>query len=132
MKRQADSQPPIDNLKPLLNAEDVLALQKIASTIRVDDALIDYSLEVANQTRSNEYLSLGVSPRGTIMLYRAAQARALLHGRDYCIPDDIKQLIIPVFAHRVVVNTRNVSTLRKSFQTEAILQEILDSVEVPL
>ena len=66
------------------------------------------------------------------MLYRAAQARAFLKGRDYCVPDDIKQLVIPVFAHRVVVSTRYTSTLRKADQAEAILQEILDSVEVPL
>ncbi len=132
LRAYSDSQPPIDDLQPVLNVADVLELQKLVPTVRMDEALVDYALAVAHQTRSSEYLSLGVSPRGNIMLYRAAQARAVLLGRDYCIPDDIKQLIIPVFAHRVVVNTRYVSTLRKSFQAEAVLQEILDTVAVPL
>ena len=132
LRAQAGMEPPIDELRPVMSGADVLELQKIVPTVRVDEALMDYALEAANRTRSHDHLSLGVSPRGTIMLYRAAQARALLKGRDYCIPDDIKQLIIPVFAHRVVVNTRYVSTLRKSFQAEAILQEILDSIEIPL
>ena len=132
LRAQAGMEPPIDELRPVMSGADVLELQKIVPTVRVDEALMDYALETANRTRSHDHLSLGVSPRGTIMLYRAAQARALLKGRDYCIPDDIKQLIIPVFAHRVVVNTRYVSTLRKSFQAEAILQEILDSIEIPL
>ena len=75
---------------------------------------------------------LGVSPRGTVMLHRAAQARAFLEGRDYCLPDDFKQLIIPVFSHRVVVSSRYVSTQKKSEQTEAILREILDTTRVPV
>jgi MoxR-like ATPase len=67
-----------------------------------------------------------------MMLYRAAQALALLEGRDFCLPDDFKRLAIPVFAHRIIVSSRYASTLRKSDQAEVILQEILDSTEVPL
>jgi MoxR-like ATPase len=66
------------------------------------------------------------------MLHRAAQAHAFLHGRDFCVPDDFKRLIVPAFAHRVVVNTRYVSTQKKSEQAEIILREIMDSVRVPL
>ncbi len=132
LRAQSSTRSPIDDLKPILSGEDILAMQMIVPQARMDDSLVDYALAVASRTRENEYLSLGVSPRGTIMLYRAAQARALMHGRDYCTPDDIKQLIVPVFAHRVVVNTRYVSTQRKSFQAETILEEILNSVEVPL
>ena len=66
------------------------------------------------------------------MLQRAAQARAFLEGRDYCLPDDFKQLILPVFAHRVVVNTRYATTQKKSAQAEAILREILETTRVPL
>jgi MoxR-like ATPase len=100
--------------------------------VRVDEALVDYALAIVNRTRTNEHLSLGVSPRGSMMLHRAAQALAYLEGRSYCVPDDIKRLVIPVFAHRVVVSTRYASTLRKTDQAEAVLQDILDSVEVPL
>jgi len=66
------------------------------------------------------------------MLQRAAQARAYIEGRDYCVPDDFKKLILPVFAHRVVVNTRYASTQKKSTHAEAILSEIVESTRVPL
>ena len=85
-----------------------------------------------DRTRTSEQLSLGVSPRGSVMLHRAAQARAFLEGRDYCLPDDFKKLIVPVFAHRVVVSSRYVSTQKKSEQAEAILRDILETTRVPL
>jgi len=122
----------LDTLQPILNADDILALQKQVHTVRVDESLLDYALTVAQQTRQHEHLSLGVSPRGTLMLHKAAQALALLEGRDYCLPDDIKQLIVPVFAHRLVVNARTASTLRASEQAKAILEDILHNVEIPL
>jgi MoxR-like ATPase len=87
---------------------------------------------VVERTRRTEQLTLGVSPRGLLMLQRAAQARAFLEGREYCTPDDFKQLITPVFAHRVVVNTRFATTQKKSAQVEAILREIIDATRVPL
>jgi len=93
---------------------------------------MDYALAIVQRTRAHEYLTLGVSPRGSMMLYRAAQALAFLEGRDFCLPDDFKRLVIPVFAHRLIVSTRYTSTLKKSDQAEAILQEIVDSTEVPL
>ena len=132
LRAHGNSREPLENLQPVMTAEEVLRMQEEVRRVRVDDALMDYALAIAQHTRANEHLSLGVSPRGTLMLYRAAQARAFLEGRDFCVPDDIKQLVIPVFAHRVVVSTRYTSTLRKADQAEAILQEILDSVEVPL
>jgi MoxR-like ATPase len=98
----------------------------------VDESLLDYALEIVERTRQTEQLSLGVSTRGALMLHRAAQAHAFLHGRDFCVPDDFKRLIVPVFAHRVVVNTRYVSTQKKSEQAEIILREIMDTVRVPL
>ncbi len=123
---------PTDGIKPVMEAHDVMAMQDAVHTVRVDESLLDYALEIVERTRQSEQLSLGVSPRGSLMLHRAAQARALLEGRDYCIPDDFKQLILPVFAHRVVVNTRYVSTAKKTEQAEAILSEIIESTAVPL
>ena len=119
-------------LPAIMEAVDVAAMQESASQVRVDDSLLDYALEVVERTRQSEQLNLGVSPRGAVMLHRAAQARAFLEGRDYCIPDDFKQLILPVFAHRVVVSSKYVSTQKKSAQAEGILAEILESVRVPL
>ena len=123
---------PVDEIQPVMDAADVLAMQEQVSQVRVDDSLLDYALEVIERTRQSEQLSLGVSPRGAVMLHRAAQGRAFLDGRDYCLPDDFKRLILPVFAHRVVVSSRYVSTQKKSAQAEAILSEILDSIRVPL
>ena len=85
-----------------------------------------------NRTRKSDHLALGVSPRGTLMLQRAAQARAFLDGRDFCLPDDFKHLTVAVFSHRVVASARHASLQKKSETTENVLREIVDSVPVPL
>jgi len=116
----------------VMDAADVVRMQEAVGRVRAEEALLDYALAIVERTRSDERIILGVSPRGTVMLHRAAQARAYLDGRDYLVPDDVKRLVVPVFAHRIVLNSRYVSTQRKSEQTESILQEILDSTRVPL
>ena len=121
-----------EEITPLMDAAGVLAVQEAVSRVKVDDSLLEYALDIVERTRQTEQLSLGVSPRGSVMLHRAAQARAFLQGRDYCLPDDFKRLIVPVFAHRVVVSSRYVSTQKKSEQAEAILGEILETTRVPL
>jgi MoxR-like ATPase len=121
-----------EDIKPLMDAADVFAMQEAVSRVKVDESLLDYALEIVDRTRQTEQLTLGVSPRGAVLLHRAAQARAFLEGRDYCLPDDFKKLIVPVFAHRVVVSSRYVSTQKKSEQAEAILGEILETTRVPL
>jgi MoxR-like ATPase len=98
----------------------------------VDESLADYMLAIVDRTRDHESLALGVSPRGAQALYRAAQALALVEGRRFAIPDDIKRLVVPVFAHRVVVNTRMAPAQRASEVADRILQDILTLVEVPL
>ncbi|HJY85724.1 MAG TPA: MoxR family ATPase [Candidatus Acidoferrales bacterium] len=122
----------IARIQPVMEAQDIVAIQEAVEGVRVDDALLDYGLEIVTRTRQLDQLSLGVSPRGAVMLRRAAQARAFSEGRDFCLPDDFKQLILPVFGHRVLVNTRYASTQRKSEQAEAILSEIVESTRVPL
>lgn len=122
----------VDRLEPVADVSDVLAMQEAVMRIRVDGSLHDYALEIVNRTRKSDQLALGVSPRGTLMLQRAAQARAFLEGREYCLPDDFKQLAIAVFSHRVVASTRHASLQKKSETTETVLREIVDSVRVPL
>ncbi|HYE25613.1 MAG TPA: MoxR family ATPase [Clostridia bacterium] len=122
----------LEELRPVLSGEDILQLQEEVQQVRVDDSLVDYALVIVKRTRESEHLSLGVSPRGSLMLYQAAQALAFLEGRTFCTPDDFKQLAVPTFAHRVVVNARYSSTLKKADQTEQILHDIVDSVPVPL
>ena len=89
-------------------------------------------MRIVTATRSSEMLDLGVSPRGTLALFRAAQALALTEDRIYCIPDDIKRLVIPVFAHRLTVSSRYSSAMRRSEEAEAVLREIMKTVSVPL
>ncbi len=119
-------------IAPVLSAEEIIELQTFVSRIAVDDTLVDYMLAIVEKTRAHDSLSLGVSPRGAQALYRATQALALVEGRDYAIPDDIKRLVVPVFAHRVVVNTRLALTQRTADLSDRILEEILTHVEVPL
>ncbi|HEY1205079.1 MAG: MoxR family ATPase [Bryobacteraceae bacterium] len=118
--------------EPALTAEEVLQLQSWASHVTVDDALVDYMLAIVEKTRTHESLALGVSPRGAQALYRAAQALAMVEGRDYAVPDDVKRLAVPIFAHRVVVNTRLALTQRTADMNDRILEEILTLVDVPL
>jgi MoxR-like ATPase len=122
----------LDNVRPVLTGEEVVGMQAEVNQVRVDDSLVNYTLEIVRRTRESEYLSLGVSPRGALMLYRAAQARAYVEGRTYCTPDDFKPLVVPVFAHRVVVNALYTSSMKKSEQSETVLREIVESVPVPV
>ena len=89
-------------------------MQEAVTRIKVDSSLHDYALDIVNLTRKSDQLALGVSPRGTLMLQRAAQARAFLDGRDFCLPDDFKQLAVAVFAHRVVASARSRVRYRKN------------------
>jgi len=115
-----------------LLAEDVLRLQEAVHRVAVEEALVDYMLAIVDKTRNHESLALGVSPRGSQALYRAVQALALLDGRDYATPDDVKRLAVPLFAHRVVVNTRTTLVQRRADVGERIIEEILSQVDVPL
>jgi MoxR-like ATPase len=116
-----------------ITSSELMALQDLAATVRVDESLVDYMLAIVERTRSHESLVLGVSPRGAQALYRAAQAMAAVDGRDYVMPDDVKRMVAPVCAHRVLVNSRAAFLgAPASASAEAVLGEILASVEVPL
>jgi MoxR-like ATPase len=121
-----------EQARAVLSAADIVRLQELAQRVMVDEALVDYMLAIVEKTRNHESLALGVSPRGGQALFRATQALALADGRDYAIPDDVKRLVVPAFAHRVVVNTRVALTQRGADSAGRILQEILSQVDVPL
>jgi MoxR-like ATPase len=124
---------PLDSVRPVLGGAEVAELQRAVHEVSVDDALVDYLMRVVEATRNTETLDLGVSPRGTLALFRAAQALAITEGRDYCLPDDIKRLVLPVFAHRLVVSSRFSSTLRRSSEeAEEVLRDIMKTISVPL
>jgi len=129
--RRAGEMPGLE-VQPVLSAEEVIEIQSWVPQVKVEEALIDYMLAIVEKTRTHEAFSLGVSPRGAQALYRATQALAMLEGRDYALPDDVKRLVVPVFAHRVVINTRVVLAHRGSDLSDRILEELLTTVEVPL
>jgi MoxR-like ATPase len=119
----------LEELKPVMSAAEIVALQDKVPSIKMDNALIEYILNIVEATRNDEDLHLGVSPRGALALTQACQAGALLKGRDYVIPDDVKELVIPVCAHRVISKTylhngdANV--------TARVLQRVLDETATP-
>ncbi|HEY8560434.1 MAG TPA: MoxR family ATPase [Pyrinomonadaceae bacterium] len=123
---------PLEFVRAVMSEEDVLELQRLSSEVRVDDALVEYLLSIVEQTRAVETIELGISPRGTLALFRSAQALALIEGRDFCIVDDVKRLVLPVFAHRIVVNSRSTNLKHKTREAEQLLHDILQKTRVPI
>jgi MoxR-like ATPase len=130
--RDREYSDPLNDVRPIMSASEIVELQQSVADVSVDDALVEYLMRIVAATRDSEMLDLGVSPRATLSLFRAAQALALTEERSYCIPDDIKRLVLPVFAHRILVSTRFASSLRRSEEAEAVLTEIMKTVSVPL
>jgi MoxR-like ATPase len=118
---------PIEDLKPVIHAEALVALQATVKEVFVDRLVSQYIVAITGATRKHPALYLGVSPRGSLALYRTAQAHALVAGRDFVLPDDVKALAVPVLAHRLVLDPAN------AHKTSAgdIISELLDGVPVP-
>jgi len=121
-----------DSVRAVLTGDDIVRLQSSVQHVTVEESIVDYMLAVVEKTRAHESLTLGVSPRGSQALFRAVQALALVEGREYAIPDDVKRLAAPVFGHRVVVNTRTALAQRRSDLGDRIIEEILTTIDVPL
>ena len=130
--RDRERQNPLEFVRAVMSEEDILHLQRLVSEVRVDEALVEYLLAIVEQTRAVETIELGIGPRGTLALFRSAQALALIEGRDFCIADDIKRLVLPVFAHRIIVNSRSTNLKHKTREAEQLLQEILQKTSVPV
>jgi MoxR-like ATPase len=116
----------------VISGEELTHLQDAVHQVQVDEALVDYMLAIVEKTRTHDSLAMGVSPRGSQALFRATQALAAVEGREYAIPDDVKRMVVPVFAHRVAVNARAAMAQRSAEMAEKILGEILTLVDVPL
>jgi len=121
----------LPHLTPVVSLAELRGMQTVASRVKFDDSLVAYLLRLVEETRRHESLELGVSPRGAVALRRAAQARAMLDDRDYCIPEDVRELAVDVMAHRVWPDART-GLRRGREEVEWILREILDAVPVPL
>ncbi|HXG12080.1 MAG TPA: MoxR family ATPase [Gemmataceae bacterium] len=120
---------PIDELTPVVSAAEIIACQEAVREVFVDDKVRRYLLEIIQATREHEDLQLGASPRASIALFRTAQALAAISGRNFVLPDDVKRLVQPVLAHRLIL--RPESRLRKK-TAASILKEILDEARVPV
>jgi MoxR-like ATPase len=121
---------PVEKLSPVLTAKEVLHLQNGVRRVQVDDAITEYVLDIVHATRRSDDLHVGVSTRGALTLYRAAQSLALVSGRYYVIPDDIKTLVVPVLAHRVV--GKSFLQAGEFGAAEAIIRDIVDRIRVPV
>jgi MoxR-like ATPase len=120
---------PVDSLQPVVTPEEVQALQQSVRQVRFDERLQDYLLNIVDATRSSAQVLIGASTRAGLGLYRSAQAHAILEGRDYVIPDDIKRLAAPVLGHRLLMKTLRAGDTRDS--GEAFLDKELQQVAVP-
>ena len=120
---------PLEGIEAVISGEDVLFLQDATRQVRVDATILDYVVALAQKSRSLPQLAVGVSPRGSLALRRAGQALALVRGRDYVIPDDVKELAVPVLAHRVLVQDSMGGSRQRA---EEVLGELLETVPVPL
>jgi MoxR-like ATPase len=118
------------SIDALLNKEDVLQLQAQVDQVKIEPLLTDYILNIITATRDNPHLTLGVSPRGGLIFQQAIRARALVHGRDYCTPDDVKSLATPVLCHRVIPESH--SNSRRFADTATIIEKILEQIAVPV
>ena len=118
-------------LAPVVEVDEVLALQEAAERVRVDESILDYLVALVTATRRSPLLALGVCPRGSLALLRAARARALADGRDYLLPDDVKHLAVPALAHRVIVKGSLAGSVAGGMDGEAAVTAILQDVPVP-
>jgi MoxR-like ATPase len=124
---------PVEALNPVVDAQDVTAVQVAAARVRVEDALLDYAQRLVAATRESPFLALGVSPRGFQGWYRVAKARALVGGREYTVPDDFKETALPALAHRLVVSGGGAGEPlgRAREEAERVLNDLLERVPVP-
>ena len=130
--QSATTEPVFQQLKPVLGPDQVLALQARVEEVDADEAIVDYVMEIVHRTRDSSKMRMGVSPRGAIALFRAARALALTDGRDYLVPDDVRTLVIPCLAHRVLPAGAGATGVDTHEQAAGILEGILDEVEAPV
>jgi MoxR-like ATPase len=120
---------PLETLQPVAQAADLLAMQEQAKTIHVEESVREYVVQVARATREHPAIELGASPRGTLSLYKTAQALAAIRGRTFVLPDDVKYLAPPVLTHRIIISPQ---TRLRGRRPEEVMAEIVDTVPVPV
>lgn len=122
---------PVSALEPVIERKTIIELQGMVEEVRVSDELVDYAMAIIEETRRLPALSVGVSTRGALAWYRAAQAYALIEGRDYCIPDDLKGLAVPALSHRVMLAAAQESLGQARHEAERAIGDAVSRVPVP-
>jgi MoxR-like ATPase len=130
--RERAGSDPVTRLGPVVDLATVRTLQNAVETIRFEDALLDYAMAIVDETRRHPAIAVGVSTRGALAWYRAAQAAALAAGRDFVIPDDVKLLAVPCLAHRLVLAQAHDSLARQRADSERLITEIIHRVAIPV
>ncbi len=121
-------QHPLESIGEVVSAEEIIACQQAVRTVHMDDKVRQYIMEIIHATRDHEDLTLGASPRGSIALFRGSQAMAALRGRDYVLPDDVKFIVAPILAHRLILSPE--SRLRK-VTSEQVVQDVVSEIAIP-
>jgi MoxR-like ATPase len=132
LTESASFEPVIDRMRTVLSPTQVIQLQERIEEVEVDPAILDYLMAIVAATRKSPKLRMGVSPRGSIALFRAARAYALTKGRTYLVPDDVTELVVPTLAHRILPSGASGTTLDVHEEATTILDGILDEVEAPV
>ena len=123
----------LEDISPVVELEDVIKLSGMVEQVKFDAILLDYLMEVVNESRKERTLTLGISPRGAIHLFRAAQAAALIEGRGYAIPDDLQAVMVPALSHRLIPSGAHASApAERRKMAEQVIKEILDKIPVPV
>ena len=120
-------QHPIETLEPVVSSDDILGLQEIVKQIHTENAITEYAVSLVTATRNHPDADLGASPRGSLALFRTSQALALIRGRDYVLPDDVKEMAIPVLGHRIIVPP---SSRMRGVTGRMIVEAALEEVQV--
>jgi MoxR-like ATPase len=132
LMESASFEPVMDRLRTVLSPTQVVQLQERVEEVEVDPAILDYLMAIVAATRATPKLRMGVSPRGSIALYRAARAYALTKGRTYLVPDDVRDLVVPCLAHRILPAGASGTTMDVHEEAAVILEGLLDEVEAPV
>ncbi len=128
--QEQSNRPGPANIQAVLEKEDILNLQNLVNSVKIEPVLTDYILSIITATRNHPNLALGVSPRGGLIFQQALRARALICGRNYCTPDDVKHLAVPVLCHRIIPRSHNLS--KRFADNTTIIHQILEQVSVPV
>lgn len=130
--RRHDPMDAIASLSPAVTGRELIEMQRVAGSVHVDPAVEQYILAIVRGTRTHEQVRLGASPRGSQGLLEASQAHALVAGRDYVTPGDVKRMAAPVLAHRLLVRSRGADLAASAKERERILLEIVQGIKVPV